>query len=121
MALINCNDCGAEVSDSAPACPKCGAPTPKKTQPSPGNIFCPFCVKEISEDANVCHGCNARKAYSNAGSKLYGKWATIGWGLGMPVVLMAVFPPAGIILVPLILYVIYRLFKGPVWYQTRDL
>ncbi|MHA1523233.1 MAG: hypothetical protein ACTSY1_02360, partial [Alphaproteobacteria bacterium] len=26
MALIECEDCGAEVSDLAPACIKCGAP-----------------------------------------------------------------------------------------------
>lgn len=31
MALIKCSDCGADVSDAAPACPKCGRPT---TQPS---------------------------------------------------------------------------------------
>jgi hypothetical protein len=26
MALINCNECGNQVSDKAAACPKCGAP-----------------------------------------------------------------------------------------------
>jgi len=26
MALINCPDCGNQVSDRAPTCPKCGAP-----------------------------------------------------------------------------------------------
>jgi len=26
MALIKCPDCGSEVSDAAPACPKCGRP-----------------------------------------------------------------------------------------------
>ena len=26
MALINCNECGHEVSDKAPSCPKCGVP-----------------------------------------------------------------------------------------------
>lgn len=26
MALINCPECGKEISDKAPACPKCGAP-----------------------------------------------------------------------------------------------
>jgi hypothetical protein len=26
MALINCPECGAQVSDAAPACPKCGYP-----------------------------------------------------------------------------------------------
>jgi uncharacterized membrane protein YvbJ len=27
MALIKCNECGTEISDSALACPKCGAKT----------------------------------------------------------------------------------------------
>ena len=26
MALISCTECGAEVSDKAPTCPKCGVP-----------------------------------------------------------------------------------------------
>lgn len=26
MALINCSDCGRQVSDSAPNCPQCGKP-----------------------------------------------------------------------------------------------
>ncbi len=28
MPLVNCLDCGQEVSDSAPACPRCGRPSP---------------------------------------------------------------------------------------------
>ncbi len=28
MSLVNCRECGAEVSASAPACPACGAPRP---------------------------------------------------------------------------------------------
>jgi hypothetical protein len=31
MALIKCKECGTEVSKSATACPKCGAPLKKKT------------------------------------------------------------------------------------------
>lgn len=31
MALIKCKECGAEVSDAAKACARCGAPLPKKT------------------------------------------------------------------------------------------
>lgn len=26
MAIINCKECGADISDKAKACPKCGAP-----------------------------------------------------------------------------------------------
>lgn len=26
MALIQCRECGGQISDKAPACPKCGCP-----------------------------------------------------------------------------------------------
>lgn len=28
MAIVKCNECGAKISDKAPACLKCGAPVP---------------------------------------------------------------------------------------------
>ena len=31
MALIQCKECKAQISDSAKSCPSCGAPPPKKT------------------------------------------------------------------------------------------
>jgi RNA polymerase subunit RPABC4/transcription elongation factor Spt4 len=31
MALKKCKECGAEISSSATACPKCGAPSTGKT------------------------------------------------------------------------------------------
>lgn len=31
MALVTCKECGAKVSNSAKACPACGAPPPKRT------------------------------------------------------------------------------------------
>lgn len=31
MALVNCKECGKQVSTEAVACPSCGAKTPKKT------------------------------------------------------------------------------------------
>lgn len=31
MALIKCNECGAEISKSAKSCPHCGVPAKKKT------------------------------------------------------------------------------------------
>lgn len=44
MALIQCPECGREISDKAAACPGCGAPTPTtadglpKAEPSPSHI-----------------------------------------------------------------------------------
>ena len=35
MALIDCPDCGKNVSDSAPACPNCGRPIAKASAPPP--------------------------------------------------------------------------------------
>ena len=33
MALITCRDCGTQVSDAAPACPKCGRPQSVSSAP----------------------------------------------------------------------------------------
>jgi hypothetical protein len=33
MALVKCADCGKAVSDQAPACPICGRPMARNTQP----------------------------------------------------------------------------------------
>lgn len=33
MALIKCTECGKEISDQAPSCPGCGAPTAKSASP----------------------------------------------------------------------------------------
>lgn len=35
MSLINCIECDAEISDTATACPKCGARTKKKSSALP--------------------------------------------------------------------------------------
>jgi hypothetical protein len=35
MALINCAECGNQVSDKAAACPKCGCPIEKQSQETP--------------------------------------------------------------------------------------
>lgn len=34
VALIKCSECGKEISDQAPSCPGCGAPTAKSVPPS---------------------------------------------------------------------------------------
>jgi len=33
MALVNCEECGSQVSDRAAACPKCGCPIGSKAEP----------------------------------------------------------------------------------------
>jgi len=49
MALINCNECGKEISDKATSCPHCGAPVEKK--------FCIHCGSQIDKDCIVCPKC----------------------------------------------------------------
>lgn len=38
MALVNCSDCGREVSDRAPACPGCGAPVAVEAPGGPERV-----------------------------------------------------------------------------------
>ncbi len=50
MALINCSECGQNVSDKASICPHCGNPlTPK--------VFCDECGNELTPDDKVCPKC----------------------------------------------------------------
>ena len=41
MALTKCSECGAEISDKASACVKCGAPTKALQQPVPVTVVRP--------------------------------------------------------------------------------
>lgn len=50
MSLINCTECGREISDKATSCPSCGAPISKKK-------FCKFCAEQIDFDCVVCPKC----------------------------------------------------------------
>ena len=34
MALVNCRECGKQISDQAAACPNCGAPVSGRSQPA---------------------------------------------------------------------------------------
>ena len=46
MALIECHECGKEISDSAVACPSCGAPVRAKRHKK-GDII-PYTDQEVS-------------------------------------------------------------------------
>lgn len=50
MALIECPECGKEISDNARSCPKCGYVF-QKTK------FCKFCGEKIPMDSVVCTKC----------------------------------------------------------------
>ncbi len=59
MALINCPECGTEISDKATTCIKCGYPIGNKTnlEPPKESTKCPECGKEISDQAAECGNC----------------------------------------------------------------
>ncbi len=58
MALVQCEDCGGQVSEAASACPKCGAPPPR---PPLGEweYLCPECGKGTSAKVPRCLNCGA--------------------------------------------------------------
>ena len=64
MALINCPECGKEISDKATACPSCGTPINK------GNTkFCQHCGAQIDKDCVVCPVCGKQVADLANGQK----------------------------------------------------
>ena len=52
MALINCKECGKEISDTATVCPHCGAPVVK-------DVYCRKCGTKIPENVQYCPNCGA--------------------------------------------------------------
>ncbi len=53
MALINCTECGREVSDKAASCPTCGAPINTMNTKK----FCKHCASPIDKECIVCPRC----------------------------------------------------------------
>jgi hypothetical protein len=57
MALINCDECGKEVSDKAASCPNCGAPIAPVTRAEPAKKKqkyatvrkCKFCGRKLKK------------------------------------------------------------------------
>lgn len=50
MAMMNCPECGKEISNSAVSCPNCGYVIGKMK-------FCKFCGEKIPEDNVICTKC----------------------------------------------------------------
>ena len=111
MALINCKDCNSEISDSAEACPKCGAPVPKTI--GPDEEQCPHCMTIVHSSATKCPGCRAVKGYMyEPRYGAFGKTGTIIWGM--------IVPAITIIGLPISAYAAFRLFvTGPRWFASR--
>lgn len=64
MALINCKECGQEISDNASVCPHCGAPVIK-------DVYCPKCGTKVPENIQFCPTCGnpIARAAKPAGAK----------------------------------------------------
>ncbi len=52
MAIIQCPECGREVSDQAASCPNCGIPLKKGE-----TKFCQHCGETIDKDCVICPKC----------------------------------------------------------------
>lgn len=50
MGLINCPECGSQISDLAKNCPSCGAPLKEKK-------YCKHCGEQIDKDCVICPKC----------------------------------------------------------------
>jgi len=84
MALVNCKECGAEVSDKALDCPKCGAKLRKPKRSTFGKIvkysFIGFNILMLLWFVVGMGG--AADGINNAGSEAEQAGAAIGTGLG---------------------------------------
>ena len=56
MALINCNECNAQISDKAKTCPKCGIPVTIKEK-----FKCFECNSELEKGTKICSNCGAEQ------------------------------------------------------------
>jgi ribosomal protein L7/L12 len=56
MSLINCLECGTQISDKAVKCPKCDNLINKMSTIST-LIYCPECRTQISDKAEICISC----------------------------------------------------------------
>jgi ribosomal protein L40E len=66
-AEFECDRCGADVPETADACPKCGAKfddeegeEEKGAEEMPGEFECDKCGAEVLEDSKFCHKCGEK-------------------------------------------------------------
>ena len=121
MPLINCKDCNKEISDSAEACPNCGAPVVKVA--GENEQQCPHCEAILAADATTCK-CGAQKGYVQAKDEVYGKTGTIVMGIIVPGLVApflinsgGIFALLGAIFIIPIIGSLWNLMRGPRWYR----
>lgn len=69
MALINCPNCGKQISDKAEVCPGCGYVIKKKEESEElqEKIVCEECGAELTPDMDVCPNCGCPIEKANRG------------------------------------------------------
>tara|TARA_B100001123_G_C15302480_1_gene1021515 strand:- start:1627 stop:1959 length:333 start_codon:yes stop_codon:yes gene_type:complete len=84
MAMINCKDCGKEVSDTALKCPSCGVQLRKAKRTVMGKVFLLlFIFFNILMIAWIWAGVSATQdVMQTAGSELEEAGTAIGAGIG---------------------------------------
>ena len=79
MALINCKECGQQISDAASVCPHCGAPVVK-------DVYCPACGTKVPGNVRFCPHCGGRivppSSMAQAGGKEKGVAGLLAFFLG---------------------------------------
>lgn len=83
MALINCPECGKQVSDTAPTCPNCGYDLSQNR-----DDFVPV-VKQLSEPKRKNYGMMVIEIIGSIGLLAVGV-ATIGAGVGIILIILGV-------------------------------
>ena len=122
MALVKCNECRSEISDTASACPKCGAAVVRKLGGHEDQ--CPHCMTVVNASATKCPSCGAVKGYMfDRRYGALGKSGTIIWGIVVPSLMAigAAQVTSGFSLLLMLLpaYAAYRVFvTGPRWWVT---
>src|SRR6266705_2072070 len=70
MPLINCTECGKQVSTEAKACPNCGRPVATMQASLPvASITCPYCRKDVASGVETCPHCRMRIAHSTSSKR----------------------------------------------------
>jgi len=120
MALVKCSECGNEISDTASACPKCGASVSRKLGEHEDQ--CPHCMTVVNASVTKCPSCGAVKGYMfDRWYGAFGKTGTIIWGIFVPslIAIGAASVTSGFSLLLMLLpaYASYRVFvTGPRWW-----
>ncbi|MBS3955849.1 MAG: zinc ribbon domain-containing protein [Methylomicrobium sp.] len=70
MALIKCKECGNDVSNTAKACPNCGAKVPKSSGCSTTIIVVLVFFILFLVGLSTCSDRNPRRSYSSSESRL---------------------------------------------------